>query len=248
MQHDTIIFQLATHYLPKIALRLERLFLTIEQACEETHPIIHHYALKNIIEIIKIIEKPELKSRFIKELMRVENTLNKSQTGMSNSVYASLFIQVQVLSHIAGRFGETIHQNPFIQSIRLSQSTHSSDCELDSPQLVLWLEHAASERQLDLTTWLNHLRTLHDTVTIYLSLLRTTAEFQTIDLVNGFYQRSLPSQMSCQLILLRMNTLCGLVPIMQLGHHGLSLRLCDATSMREVHHTDTAVDLAICQL
>ena len=53
MQHDSIIFQLATHYLPRIALRLERLFLAIQQACEETHPIIHHYALKNIIEIIK---------------------------------------------------------------------------------------------------------------------------------------------------------------------------------------------------
>ncbi len=64
MSQDTITFQLATHYLPKIALRLECLFLTIEQACEESHAVIHHYALKNIIEIIKLVEKPELKSRF----------------------------------------------------------------------------------------------------------------------------------------------------------------------------------------
>jgi len=248
MQHDSIIFQLATHYLPKIALRLERLFLAIDQACEETHPIIHHYALKNIIEIIKLIEKPELKSRFIKELMRVEHALNKSQAGISNSVYASLFVQVQVLSHIAGRFGETIHQDPFLLALRLSQSAHSSDCELDSPQLLLWLEHAASDRRLDLATWLKHLRTLNDTVRIYLSLLRKTAEFETIDMYNGFYQRSLPSQLSCQLILLRMNTHCGLVPKMQLGQHGLSLRLCEAESMREVKHTDTTVELAICQL
>ena len=55
MGDDTIIFQLATHYLPKIALRLECLFLTIEQACEESHPVIHHYALKNIIEINVVI-------------------------------------------------------------------------------------------------------------------------------------------------------------------------------------------------
>lgn len=248
IEHDNIIFQLATHYLPKIALRLERLFLAIEQACEETHPIIHHYALKNTIEIIKLIEKPELKSRFIKELMRVEHALNKSQAGMSNAVYASLFVQIQVLSHIAGRFGDTIHQDPFLQAIRLAQAAHSNDCELDSPQLLLWLAHDASNRQSDLTTWLKHLRTLHDTVTIYLSLLRKTTEFEPIHLVNGFYQRSLPSQLSCQLIMLKMDTHCGLVPKMQLGHYGLSLRLCEAHSMREVQDTDTTVELAICQL
>ena len=252
MQHDSLVFQLATHYLPKIALRLERLFLTIEQACEETHPIIHHCAIKSIIEIIRLTEKPELKSRFIKELMRVEHALNKSQAGLSNTAFASLFVQVQVLSHIAGRFGETIHQDPFLQamlqSIRLTQTVHSNHCELDSPQLLLWLEHDPADRQHDLTDWLKPLRTLHDTVKVYLSLLRNTGEFETIELINGFYQRSLPSQLSCQLIMLRMNTRCGLAPKMQLGHHGLSLRLCEAHSMKEVLNTDITVDLAVCQL
>ncbi len=248
MQHDTITFQLATHYLPKIALRLERLFSTIEQACEETHPIIHHYALKNIIEIMKLIEKPELKSRFIKELMRVEHALNKSQTEISNSVYASLFVQVQVLSHISGRFGENIHQNLFLQAIRLNPSALGHDCELDSPQLLLWLEHHPSHRQRNLNDWLSHLRILNDTVKVYLSLLRKTAEFEKFELLNGFYQRSLPSQLSCQLILLRMNTDCGLVPKMQIGHHGLSLRLCEADSMKEIQSTKINIELAICQL
>ncbi len=248
IQRDNITFQLATHYLPKIALRLERLFRSIEQACEETHPIIHHYALKNCLEIIKLIEKPELKSRFVKELMRVEHALNKSQAGLSNSAYASLFVQVQVLSHIAGRFGEAIHQDPFLLSIRQAQSAHHRDCEVDSPQLLLWMEYTGADRQLNLRTWLKHLRTLQDTVAVYLSLLRKTAEFETIDFHNGFYQRSIPSQLLCQLILLRMDTHCGLVPKIQIGHHGLSLRMCEANSMIEVQNTNTTVELAICQL
>ncbi|HBI21773.1 MAG TPA: cell division protein ZapD [Legionella sp.] len=248
MQHDRIIFQLAPHYLSKIALRLERLFLAIGQARHETHPIIHHYAIKNIIEIIKLIEKPELKSRFIKELMRMEHLLNKSQGRITHAVYASLFVQVQILNHMAGRFGETIHQDLFLQSIQLTHPKHSGDCELDSPQLLLWLENDASRRQSDIETWLMHLRTLEDTVTVYLSLLRNTAEFETIALLNGFYQRSLPAKPACQLIMLRMDTHCGLVPKMQFGHHGLTLRLCEAMSMLEVAHENTTVDLAICQI
>lgn len=248
VQQDSILFQLATHYLPKIALRLERLFQTIEQSCEEKHPIIHHYALQNIIEIIKLVEKPELKSRFIKELMRVEHVVNKSQACISNSIYTSLFVQIQVLSHIAGRFGEAIHQDPFLQVIRLTQPTHSIECELDSPQLLLWLQLAPAYRQRDLVTWLKHLRTLYDTVNVYLALLRQTAMFETITLLNGFYQRSLPTQPSCQLILLKMDSHCGLVPKIQLGHHGLSLRLCEANSIQEVQHTNTTVEMAVCQL
>ena len=248
MQHETITYQLATQQLSKIALRLERLFLAIKQACEETHPIFHHYALKNIIEIMKLIEKPELKSRFLKELMRTEHAFNKSHTNLSDSLYATLFVQIQVLSHIAGKFGDTIHQDPFLQAIRLAQSAHSSDCELHSPQLLLWLESDASVRKANITRWINQLQTLCDTVSAYLSLLRSTTHFTTIHITNGFYQRSIPSANTCHLILLKMDKNCGIVPKMQLGHHGLSLNFCEANSMQEVRAKDITIDLAICQL
>ncbi|WP_028387689.1 cell division protein ZapD [Legionella fairfieldensis] len=248
MYEETITFELATHFLPKIALRLEYLHQTINQACEETHPIIHHYALKNVIEIIKLIEKPELKSRFLKELMRIEHTLNKSNTKISADLYDTLYTQIQVLNHVAGRFGENIHSNPFLLSIKLSPSPHNIDCESYSPQLLLWLESNPAMRQRDLAMWLDKLRPLHRTVSLYLSLLRNTAQFEEINMVNGFYQRPLPPKTSCHLILLRINKSFGIVPRMQLGHHGLSLRLCEISTMREVRETEARLDLALCQL
>jgi cell division protein ZapD len=248
MPPNTIIFQLAAHYLPKIALRLERLFIAIKTACTEANPIIHHYALKNVIEIIKVIEKPELKGRFIKELMRIEHLSTKSQPEISNERYARLFVQVQVLNHIAGRFGERIHQDPFLQSIRIAQSSHNMDCELHAPQLLLWLENDHELRQEDLHRWLQELQVLYDTVTIYLSLLRDNAAFQTINMSHGFYQHFLSSKSSCQLILVRMEKKSGIVPQIQLGHHGISVRLCDTKSMQELNDIDTCIELALCQL
>ncbi|WP_019217055.1 cell division protein ZapD [Legionella tunisiensis] len=248
MPQSTITFQLATHYLPKIALRLECLYQTIDQACEETHPVIHHYALKNVIEIIKLVEKPELKSRFLKELMRIEHVLNKSNTSLSKELYGNLHTQIQVLTHVVGRFGENIHNNPFLQSIRLTLPTQANDYEAYSPQLLLWLESNPALRQRDLVVWLDSLRTLHSTVDLYLSLLRDSAQFDKIDMFNGFYQRQLPSRTSCHLILLKIDKSFGIVPRMQLGHHGLSLRLCEISTMREVRETEARLDLAICQL
>ncbi|MBA2710043.1 MAG: cell division protein ZapD [Tatlockia sp.] len=248
MYDETIIFELATHFLPKIALRLECLYQTIDQSREETHPVIHHYALKNLIEIISLVEKPELKSRFLKELMRIEHALVKTGTKVSVELFSHLHIQIQILTHVIGRFGENIHTNPFLQSIRQTQQTQLYDCEMHSPQLLLWLESDPVLRQNDLADWLNSLKALQTTVSLYLALLRDRAIFSEIEMFNGFYQRSLPPKTSCHLILLRMDKSFGIVPRMQLGHHGLSLRLCDLSTMREVRETEAKLDLALCQL
>lgn len=248
MTQETITFQLATHYLPKVALRLECLVLTIQEACQETHPVIHHYALKNTIEVIKLIEKPELKSRFLKEFMRIEHVFNKTKHPLAHGLHERLVEQIQFLSQVAGKFGASIHEEAFLQTINLAQAGHHKDCELHSPQLLLWLESRPAQRQQDLMRWLKQLYSLSQTVSFYLELLRARAEFNPIDLLNGFYQRSLPPQTSCHLILLRMDKHCGIVPQMQLGHSSLSLRLCDASSMVQIRRTNTLVDLAICQL
>ena len=148
-----------------------------------------------------------------------------------------------------GRFGDNIHLDPFLQSLRLVQSSHSSDGELYSPQLLLWLEDKPEARQADLERWLKQLKTLNDTVTTYLSLFREMATFETIMLSNGFYQCPLPIRTtSSLLIMLRMEKNIGLAPKMQIGHHGFSLRLCEMSSMREVQNQTRTVDLSICQL
>ncbi|MFC3907550.1 cell division protein ZapD [Legionella dresdenensis] len=248
MFSDTITFQLATHFLPRVALRVECLYQTINQACEETHPVIHHYALKNTIEIIQLIEKPELKSRFLKELMRIEHTLIRYNNSFDRELQESLHDQIHNLNQTVGRFGDKIHTIPFLQSIRVSQSLHNQDCEIHSPQLLLWLESDPIIRQRDLMLWLSYIQPLTTAVNLYLKLLRSTAEFDQIELVNGFYQRPIPSKTSCHLILLRMNKSSGIVPRMQLGHHGFSLRLCEANSMHEIRQAKASVDLAICQI
>ncbi len=248
MHEETITFELATHFLPKIALRLEYLYRTIDQACVEVHPVIHNYALKSVIEIIMLVEKPELKSRFLKELIRIEHVLNKSKIKIPAELYNNLYTQIQILTHVAGRFGEDIHNNPFLQSIKLTQPSQSNDYEMYSPQRLLWLKSNPIIRQRDIAIWLNNLRVLYTTVNLYLSLIRNTAQFTKIDMHNGYYQRPLPSKSLCHLILLQIDKSFGIVPHMQIGHHGLSIRLSEISTMRAVRETEAKLYLALCQL
>jgi len=250
MAHNTIIFQLGTQYLSKIALQIERLLLTIDEATQENHTIIHHSALNDLFEIIKLAKKPELKGRFLKEFIRIEHINNKSHETLPGTTFAEIFVQIQILSQLAGHFGESIHADPFLQSIGLASTGHANDTELYSPQLWFWLEGNPSTRRNDLTRWLKQLEPLYNTVQVYLSVLRNTSYFESITPEKGFYQCALPhsNKTTCHLILVRMNKQEALIPKMQIGNHGLSLRLCEAKSMREVHDQNLSIELAICNL
>jgi cell division protein ZapD len=242
MACDTITFQLGTHYLSRVALCVERLLLTIQAASLEQHPVIHHAALNNLFKIIKRTEKPELKSRFLQEFIRIEHVINKSSETALSSDLSAISNQIQELSQLAGRFYGDIYQEAFL-------TDHSAEGEY-TPQLLFWLESNATVRQNDLIRWLKALEPLQNTIQMYLSLLRDNAKFETITPKNGFYQCHLPhnNKTSCHLILVRMNKQSAQIPKMQTGHFGLSLRLCKAKTMEEIHDQTHSLELSICEI
>jgi cell division protein ZapD len=245
MASDTITFQLGTHYLSRVALRVERLLFTIKAASLETHPVIHHAALNDLFELIKLTEKPELKSRFLQEFIRIEHALRKS-----TAAPAALSNQTQMLTQLAGLFGGHIYQDPFLHATQLSSTGHGSEGESYAPQLLFWLTSEASLRQADLVHWLLQLKPLQTTIQVYLDLLRDNADFKIITPENGFYQCPLPhnKKTTCHLILVRIEKKYAQIPKMQIGHHGLSLRLCEAKSMQEIHEQTSPLELSICAL
>ncbi len=243
MACDTITFQLGTHYLSRVALRVERLLFTIKEASLETHPVIHHAALNDLFELIKLTAKPELKGRFLQEFMRIEHGFNMPDA-------PALAEQVQLLSQLVGQFGGSIHRDPFLYATSFTATGHGTEGELYTPQLIFWLESDAKTRQNDLIHWLTQLEPLQNTIQVYLALLRDTAEFKEITPKNGFYQCPLPhnNKRSCHLILVRIKKENIQIPKMQIGRHGLSLRLCEAKTMREIHDTSNSLELSICEL
>ncbi|KTD21465.1 cell division protein ZapD [Legionella israelensis] len=248
MQTKTITFQLATHFLSRIALRIECLLSTIKQACEESHEAIHRYALKNLVEITEIVEKPELKSRFLKEFMRFEYVISKSNTSINNNLLEHLSDQIYLLNHVAGPFGEEINKQHFLKSVRHIQQPNSKECEFSSPQLIMWLDLDPKKRQTEFMAWLELLTDLEETVNIYLSLLRATTFYSTIRALNGYYQYSLSPKIPCHLIQLQIDKSLKLVPKLQVGHHGLTIRLYELLSLKEAKHCSIDMEIAICQL
>lgn len=243
-----MIFQLSTHYLPKISLKIEFLCRGIEQSINETQTEIHHFALLHVIEMMKLIEKPELKSRFLKEFIKIEHLFNKSSVNISNAVLLKLHDQIQRLSHHTDKFGEILFQDIFLQSIRVYQGQYNSELEFDSPQLLFWLYQSAKKRQAQLMDWLDQLNHINQTVRFYLALLRDSAPFNAIEINHGFYQQAIPDKKTCDLVIVRLARHFNLIPKIQIGHHGINIRFCDALTMKELNNTYAQFELALCQL
>ncbi|RUR12944.1 cell division protein ZapD [Legionella sp. km772] len=248
MYKDTITFQLATHFLPRIALRLEFLFKIINQAGKESHEVIHRYALKNIIELINIIEKPELKSRFIKELIRMEHVLKKLTPPHEMHSLNELEKQIHLLNDVPGRFSQPIHDDMFLKTLKQIYHPNTPECEFNSPHLVLWFDLDPLTRQKMINLWLHDLRDLESTVIIYLSLLRTMTEYHSITACNGFYQHSFAPKTTNHLILLKMDKSLRVTPQLQLGHNNLTIRLYESNSTFAVHDRAIEMEIAFCQI
>lgn len=248
MFSDTITFQLATHFLSRISLRLEFLFKTINQACDESHEIIHRFALKNIIEIADIIEKPELKSRFLKELIRIEHVLKKNNLLNNPQLFEDLSTQIHILNHVPGRFSNSIQDDELFKTLRQIHHPNTKECEFNSPHLVLWFDSDPIMRQQTITQWVNCLRDLEATVSIYLSLLREATQYISITASNGFYQHGISPQSVNHLILLKMDKSLGIIPKLQLGHHSLTIRLYELASAHEIRDKTVDMQIAFCHI
>jgi cell division protein ZapD len=247
MDNNTIVFQFATHFLSRIALRLEFLFKTINQACNESHEVIHRFALKSIIELIDIIEKPELKSRFIKELIRIEHVLKKPNL-QNNVLLERMASQIHILNHVPGRFSNSLHEDEFLKTLRQIHHPNTEDCEFNSPHLVLWFASDPLLRQKTIAKWAASLKDLEDTVALYLLLLRDSIEYITITADNGFYQDSVPPKLVNHLILLKIDKSLGITPKLQLGHHSLTIRLYELSTAQEIRDRSVNMEIAFCQI
>lgn len=248
MYNETITFELATHFLPKVALKLESQIQSIIEAQKETHPVIHQHALQNCNEILSIVEKPALKSRFLKEFLRVEHLLNRSHTKIGNDLYDLLFQQIQYLTNMNHNFAQKLNEDLFLLGSRHNLVTHNPLLHDFCPHLLFWIEAEPMVRQEMIETWINELRPLYKTVKTYLSILRQTALYTIIKLDSGFYQQALPPSNNCHLIAVKLAKYYGAIPKINLGNFGLSIRLFDVETMRELRKDHAEIELGLCQL
>ena len=235
-------------------LRLEHLFGRLEMLVARDDAVDHHFALVTLFEIMDVASRADLKSDVLKELERHRNQLQsyRGHPGVSEKALDEVIDRIDhthgALNQVSGKAGQALTTNEWLMSIRSRISIPAGTCEFDLPAYFAWQQHPAAARRADLGKWIASLVPLAQALQLLLRLLRDAGVPHRVVAKGGQYQQSLPQGKTYQLLRVRIDPNCGLVPEIT-GHRLMvSVRLMrpDADGRLRPATEETALDLALC--
>ena len=163
-------------------------------------------ALLTILELTALLERGDLKQELMKELERQHGALKalSKHQGIDHSkldlVLSKQKHSLTRMHHLDGKLGEHLKRDDFLLGIKQRVSIPGGSCDFDLPQLRFWLNKTHQQRVSDLQEWANPYRELEEVIELVLTSIRDSAIAKTVVAENGFYQKSLDTKQSNQLV------------------------------------------------
>ncbi len=193
-------------------------------------------ALSAILELTSLLERGDLKQELMKELERQHTALKalSKHEGIDRSKLDLLLSQQKGslgrMHHLDGKLGEHLKRVDFLLGIRQRISIPGGSCDFDLPQLRFWLNQTHETRTTDLQKWAAPYIELEEAIQLVLASIRDSDTGQTVVAENGFYQQSLGTRQSTQLIRISLDTSKSVYPEISAGKHRYSVRFMQPSS------------------
>lgn len=230
MSTETITYEQPMNEHVRACLRLEKLFLQAENAMQGESVWDTRSTVAAMIEILNILDRPDLKPKLTKELCRhlanfarLEQTPNVDHKKLSG-LLADLENIIDSLQSTSGKMAQQLRDNEFLNSIRQHLLNPGGACGFDIPAYHYWLEQPPEKRIHTLKKWFKHLDTIQTAVQCLLRLIRESNSPQPKVAHEGFFQMTLDPQAPCQLIHVSIPHKLELFPEISAGRHGLCVR------------------------
>ncbi len=178
-------------------LRLEDLFDKLAFFIGQEHPHCHHAALMALFEILEVTSRTDLKGDLLQELERQRQALQslRNNPQVEQAALAGVLADIeqsqQSLNSAAGKAGQHLRDNEWLNSIRSRASIPGGTCEFDLPSYHAWLMRDAAGRRADLSAWVQPLHRFSAALGIVLRLLRESASPTRQVATQGAYQQTL---------------------------------------------------------
>ncbi|MFC1748193.1 cell division protein ZapD [Pseudomonadota bacterium] len=253
--HDQVHYEQPLNERIRTLLRLEFLF-------EQAH--VHTYrhsawdsraALNTLFDITNIFGRADLKNEIMKELERQTAQLERltENPHVDKPRLEEILDQMDILIdrlHSVKAQDLDIRNNEFLSGIRQRANIAGGCCDFDLPAFHYWLALPEEKRVLDIQQWLEPFDPIRQAVQLILRLIRDSA--QTTDEISegGFFQKSLDTNIACQMIRV---TLAGDTPYfaeISGGKHRFTIRFMEPSYNERAVQTanDVKFKLACCML
>ncbi|MDX9740999.1 MAG: cell division protein ZapD [Gammaproteobacteria bacterium] len=187
-------------------LRLEFLFHQMDHTISGHATWDSRATIDNLIEILNVFSRGDVKTELIKELERLAATLSRLEANPDvdreklEELLARIDDLVDRLYRLQGQIGQELKENEFLNAIKQRSSIPGGTCDFDLPAYHHWLQKPATERDAALRQWLAPFHDFRAAIDLTLGLVRESGHSTREVAESGFYQQSLDTAIPYQLI------------------------------------------------
>lgn len=218
----------------RFCLRLESLFFKVKHYLNDNSSFGSRIALETILEILLLVDRPDLKTKLSKALSTYAHPLRQllqKKTPLPSDVDEKKLHRIleqldslnDSLHTNLSKIGQPLRENIFLTTIQQRATTAGGTCLFNIPAYHLWLLEPAKTRLQNLANWLEHFSELKEIVTLILKLTRESVILESAKAENGFYQINLDPKISYQMVRLAVAVNEHVYPEISVGRHRLSV-------------------------
>jgi cell division protein ZapD len=227
---NMIIYEQPLNEVIRACLRLEQLFVQIDHEMNDTSTIGTRNVMLLIINVLHLLDRPDLKSKLAKELSQVSQNLSRYSNlpEIDSEKLREITRKLDDLSRLlidsSGKIGQRLRDIELLNSLRLHLASPGGACSFDIPLYHCWLQKPAEERHAIIKDWLTDFDQIKDAVEILLDLVRKNAKTEQKTAIHGFHQELLDPQSNLRLIRISVDRAHSVFPEFSVGRHFLSIR------------------------
>lgn len=253
----SVMYEQPINELIRTCLRIEFCCQQFNHALRQHHAAAHLHALKMIIEIADIIDRPDLKGKFAQEYQRqldqlhtFTNSPNIDPEKLTCTIDQLVDLNEKLNQH-SGKLSRKLSDNKFIQYARQHLYSTYSAYAFDSPALTCWQQSDSPQREQQLKNWLSQCSLAIQCCFFLLEMTRKSNPAKRCVAERGFFERSLDPQFNWQLIRVESPLSNQYYPEISVGRHRLCIRFIELntenTNTTCQTLTDITFQLACCQ-
>jgi len=248
---QSILYEQPINEQIRLCLRLEQLLDQLNFFLPKEELWYSRASVDALLEIVNLLDRPDLKSLLAKELSRYYNTLDRlrDMTHIDSQKLRQILKELEgtitLLNSYSGKFANTLRENEFLNSIRIYRVNPGGACLFDVPAYNHWLNQPFKVRAKQLTGWLQELDVVSQTTRLLLRLVRDSSAPSPKVAVAGLYQMPLDPKVPCQLVRIWLPTESKVYPEISVGRHRIYVRFLIATNNGKALQTSEDIEFLL---
>jgi cell division protein ZapD len=228
--NQVITYEQPLNEVIRACLRLEQLFQQIDHQLADTSMLGTRNVLTFIINVLHLLDRPDLKAKLAKELSHHLSALLRygDLPDVDTQKLSVLTKQLEELSRSLidtnGKIGHRLRDIELLNTLRMHLASPGGACSFDTPLYYYWLQQPAAIRQATIADWLSDFAQIRAAVELVLDLVRKNSKIEEKTAIHGFHQELLDPQSNLRMIRIGILADIPAYPEISVGRHFLGIR------------------------